>query len=208
MTLEDTLAEFHIGENVRLPGLQDDDRSPPFAIEVLSAVGIDNSSESSHASSTLPLTPIRPFVVRAIDREVDIIPKVIIMASQSRPESLAGQFWRRKASRVHRVDGSSTNDMDASRKMARSSAPYTRNGGRARRAMKGSKHADACADDEADYSHPLSGRSVFDDLYNTQATGDSHRSPWKTFLTDEMSLSDLIHVGHFPRVHKPTTLLI
>ncbi|KAF7972693.1 hypothetical protein HWV62_17260 [Athelia sp. TMB] len=176
MPLEDTLANFHISEDVQLPGLQDDDRITPLAIEVLSAVGIDDSSESSHASSTLPLAPIRPFVVHAFDREVDAIPKVIMMASQSRPESLAGQFWRRKASRIHRVDGSSTNDRGANRKMAKSSAPYARNGGRARRAMRESKEADAFADDEADYSHLLRGRSVFDDLSidNTQVAGDSY----------------------------------
>ncbi|KAF7982059.1 hypothetical protein HWV62_30344 [Athelia sp. TMB] len=205
MPLEDTLANFHISEDVQLLGLQDDDPITPLAIEVLSAVGIDDSSESSHAPSTLPLTPIRPFVVHAFDREVDTIPKVIMMASQSRPESLAGQFWRRKASRIHRVDGSSTNDRGANRKMAKSSAPYARNGERARRAMRESKEADAFADDEADYSHLLRGRSVFDDLSidNTQVTGDSYPLLPDYLSTDEMLLIDLIRAGQFLRVHKP-----
>lgn len=139
--LEDTMSNVHIGDIAPLSALAEEHHSSPPALEVYSTASMDAASELSHASSGVHTASSEPFMVHAIDREIDYIPNVIIMASRSPPESLAGQFWRRKASRVHRVDGSSEEDLAATRKTGRSefSAPYSRRGGRKRRAIRSTK---------------------------------------------------------------------
>lgn len=177
--LEDNMANIHIGDIAPLSALPEERHSSPPTFEVHTTASMDDSSESSHASSIALPASSKPFMVHAIDREPDYIPNVIIMASRSPPDSLAGQFWRRKASRVYRVDGSSSEDLDATRKTGRSelSAPYSRRGGRKRRAIRSTKDLENLADDEAEWSHPTSRRSVFDDFCTTDVTGDAFVRP-------------------------------
>lgn len=119
-----------------------------------SSLVVDDSSESSHASSVKHSATVKPFTVRVVDREVENIPKVIVMASRTRPNSLAGQFWRRKASRVHRVDGSLLEEDTTARRARRSSAPYSRGCGQARRTRRSPKDHDSLLVEESGWPLP------------------------------------------------------